>query len=248
MFFELYDEDTAGLQATGLVEPRGPQEHVQRHTTEQMVEFAPMVQILDAPVLQTVEQLADILKLMDTQSPVEQVIDVPKIVLDLVSQRSSLRAPQLAEQLVDVPVLTCAIATAELREEIMALARDASGRTWFHVRGPCGAYWLLSGSRHVQWRGSPPAQGGKQILGAVPSLRPCPTSSGSLRRTVDGASLQFIDRAVDIAVLLQRQVRTVSNCAFLDWSLTCPPLCMSRSSTTLSWRRGRFSRSSSADP
>ena len=35
------------------------------------------------------------------------------------------------------------------------IARDATGRTWFHVRGPRGAYWWLSGSRHVQWR--PPA-------------------------------------------------------------------------------------------
>ena len=58
---------------------------------EQMAEFAPKVQILDVPVLQMVEQLADILKLMDTQAPVEQVVDVPKIILDLVSQRSSLR-------------------------------------------------------------------------------------------------------------------------------------------------------------
>ena len=37
---------------------------------------------------------------------------------------------------------------------------------------------------------------------------------------------QFIVKVVDTAVMLQRQVRTVSNCA--------------RSSTTLSWRRGRF--------
>ena len=30
------------------------------------------------------------------------------------------------------------------------------------------------------------------------------------------------------------------HCAFLDWLLTCPLLCMSRSSFTLSWRSGRF--------
>ena len=59
-------------------------------------------------------------------------------------------------------------------------------------------------------RETPPAQGGIQILGSVDvctSLRPCTTSSSSLRGTVDGASLQFIDRVVDIAVMLRRQVR-----------------------------------------
>ena len=42
-----------------------------------------------------------------------------------------------------------------------------------------------------------------------------------------------------IAVMQKRQVRTVSNCAL--WTgLTCPLLCMSRSSTSLAWRRRRF--------
>ena len=42
-----------------------------------------------------------------------------------------------------------------------------------------------------------------------------------------------------IAVMQQRQVRTISNCAL--WTgLTCPLLCMSRSSTSLVWRRRRF--------
>ena len=44
---------------------------------------------------------------------------------------------------------------------------------------------------------------------------------------------QFIVRVVDTADMLQRQVRTVSNCA--------------RSSTTLSWRRARFPWSRAAD-
>ena len=49
VFFELFDEDTAGV-------PR-PQERVQRHTVEHIVDFVrfpPIVQILDAPVPQTV--------------------------------------------------------------------------------------------------------------------------------------------------------------------------------------------------
>ena len=36
---------------------------------------------------------------------VEQVIEVPKIILDQVSQRSSLHDPQRAEQLVEVPTI-----------------------------------------------------------------------------------------------------------------------------------------------
>ena len=59
VFFELSDEDTAGVRPGVLAEPR-PQERVQRHTVEHIVNFvccAPMVQILDAPVPQTVEQV-----------------------------------------------------------------------------------------------------------------------------------------------------------------------------------------------
>ena len=41
-------------------EPQEPQEQVQQHTVEQIVDLAPMVQILDAPGLQMVEQLPDI--------------------------------------------------------------------------------------------------------------------------------------------------------------------------------------------
>ena len=68
VFFELFDEDTAGLRPGVLAEPR-PQERVQRHTMEHIVDFvccAPMVQILDAPVPQTVEQLPDVLHLFGT--------------------------------------------------------------------------------------------------------------------------------------------------------------------------------------
>ena len=153
-----------------------PQERVQRHTMEQVAEFA-LVQILDAPVLQTVEQLADILKLMDTQSPVEQVIDVPKIILDLVSQRSSLRAPQLAEQLVCVcrcPPSPRVPAPAEILEEFLALGRGATGRTGstsVHHVGLAGGCWARGTSSGAHGRGSSPAQGGVQILGAVPHGR-----------------------------------------------------------------------------
>ena len=70
---------------------------------EQLAEFAPMVQILDDPVPLMVEQLVDVLQLFDALVPVaEQVIDVPKIILEDIPTRI-IRKPQLAEQLVDVP-------------------------------------------------------------------------------------------------------------------------------------------------
>ena len=69
---------------------------------EQLADLAPMVQILDVPVPQMVDQLVDVLKLFDNSVP-EQVIDVPKISQDAIPQRTVLFEPQLAEQLVTVP-------------------------------------------------------------------------------------------------------------------------------------------------
>ena len=78
-----------GSRPPCLGEPRGPQERDQPRTVEQIAVYAPMVQILDAPVPQLVEQLPDILHLFDTLTPVpEQVIEVPKIVLDDVPVRT----------------------------------------------------------------------------------------------------------------------------------------------------------------
>ena len=102
--FQLYEEEPGGRRPTGLVEPPGPQERVPRHTVEQMADVAPMVQILDAPVPQMVEHVVDVLKTFD-RGLAEQVIEVPKVTLqDVVPQRAVLRVPQLAEQLVDMPV------------------------------------------------------------------------------------------------------------------------------------------------
>ena len=73
-----------------LAEPPGPQERIQRCTVEQCAGIAPMVQIPDAPVLQTVDQLVEVLRLFDTMVP-EQVIDVPKITSqDVIPQRAAL--------------------------------------------------------------------------------------------------------------------------------------------------------------
>ena len=57
---------------------------------------------LDAPVPQMVEQLVGVLQVFDHSLP-EQVIEVPKIVCPPRGARTVLCAPQLAEQLVEVP-------------------------------------------------------------------------------------------------------------------------------------------------
>ena len=73
---------------------------------EQLADVVPMVQILDIPVPQMVEQLADIMRFFDTLLPVpEQVIEVPKILLDEVPVRTAVRDTQLVEQLVEVPTI-----------------------------------------------------------------------------------------------------------------------------------------------
>ena len=108
VIFELFDEDTAGMRPEVLAEPR-PQEQVQRHTMEHIADLvccAPLVQTLDAPVPPTVEQLQDVLQFFERLSTVpEPVIEVPKIITEDVPLRAVLRAPQLAEQLVEIPTI-----------------------------------------------------------------------------------------------------------------------------------------------
>ena len=132
------------LRPTGLVEPPGPQERVPRHTVEQMADVTPMVQILDAPVPQMVEHVVDVLKIFD-RGLAEQVIEVPKVTLqDVVPQRAVLCVPQLAEQLVDMPVP---------ESVILAHGRCDLGVNWCQIATQGGrCCWWMAGTRHVQWR------------------------------------------------------------------------------------------------
>ena len=78
----LYEEEPGGSRPPCLGEPRGPQDQNQLHTMEQAAAYAPMVQILDIPVPQLVDQLADVMRFFDTLLPVpEQAIEVPKTLL-----------------------------------------------------------------------------------------------------------------------------------------------------------------------
>ena len=64
-----------------------------------------LVQALDAPVLQMVEQLSNVVQFFATQLPVvaDPVIEVPKILPHDVPPRRLCRDTQLAEQLAEVP-------------------------------------------------------------------------------------------------------------------------------------------------
>ena len=104
--FQLYEEELGGSRPPCLGEPRRPQDRDQLRTVGQTVGFAPMVQILDAPVAQMVEQVPNLTQFFDTLRPDPgQVIEVPKILLVDVPMRTPVRDTQLAEQLVEVPTI-----------------------------------------------------------------------------------------------------------------------------------------------
>ena len=99
-----FEEEPGGARPDRLLEVR-PQERVQRHTVEQII-LAPM---LDVPVPLMEEQL-----LVDAFAPhdiqvSEQVIEVPKILIDELSVRTPVCEPQLAEQLVEAPSIVSLI-------------------------------------------------------------------------------------------------------------------------------------------
>ena len=83
-----------------------PQERVQQHSADQIVDTAPALPILDVLMPLMGEQLVDVLRFFDTLCPVAvQVIDVPKISLEDIPARRLCREPQLVEQLVEVPTV-----------------------------------------------------------------------------------------------------------------------------------------------
>ena len=88
-YFELSSDDgrpTAGTRAACMLEPC-PQGTVERHSG---IGYE-LVQPLDAPVLQMVEQLPDVFQFFATCLPVvaDQVIDVPKISVEDIPARTS---------------------------------------------------------------------------------------------------------------------------------------------------------------
>ena len=94
-----------GMRPASLAEPQGLQVVFERHVVEQ-VHDAPVVPILAAPVPHTVDHL-DVLKILGIQLLLlpEQVTEVPTISTPSRCSRIVLSAPQMAEQLVEVPTV-----------------------------------------------------------------------------------------------------------------------------------------------
>ena len=101
--FSLEEEPCGGLPAP-LSEVAGRQGKVERHVVEDLGELAPLVQILDLPVPLTVDNVLDALRIPECPMAV-QVIEVPKILIDVIPARSLVPEPQTAEQLVEVPTV-----------------------------------------------------------------------------------------------------------------------------------------------
>ena len=161
-FFPSSDDEgdaERGSQPLCLGEPRGPQDRVQQRTVEQLAEVVPMVQILDIPESQGVEQLVDVLRFVDALVPVaEQVIEVPKIILD----------PQLAEQSVAVPTpFPAHVLVPRMEDQLVEVPQivthivprsffvSTDGYIWCQLRGPVGVYWWRCGTTHTQWTPPP---------------------------------------------------------------------------------------------
>ena len=179
-FNELSDDvvvPARGSRPPCLGEPRGPQERDLPRTVEQVAAYAPMVQILDAPVTQMVEQLPDVMRFFDFLLPdPDQVIEVPKILLDDVPMRTVVRDTQLAEQLADVPTILYFL-KQRIPEQIVDTPVPYGGRG---VSG--GLQGFLPG--HVEQTVDFPAPcvGVSRLQGFLPEQSSTVTSSSSSER------------------------------------------------------------------
>ena len=155
-FFPLSDDEgdaEKGSRPPCLGEPQGPQDRVQQRTVEQLAEVLPMVQILDIPEPQGVDQLVDVLRFVDALVPVaEQVIEVPKIILENIPPRRLVRDPQLAEQLVAVPTpFPAHVPVPRLEDQLVEVPQivthivprsffvSTDGYIWCQLREPAGS-------------------------------------------------------------------------------------------------------------
>ena len=98
------EEEPGGCLPAPLSEVAGRQDKVVRHVVEDLGELAPLVQIIDLPVPQTVDYVADALRILDFPIA-EEVIVVPTISCSPCPSRSLVPEPQSAEQLVEVPTV-----------------------------------------------------------------------------------------------------------------------------------------------
>ena len=101
-----------GGRPAPLPEVAGWQVRLERHAMEDLGTVCPFVQILDLPVSQTVDYVADALRILDCPMA-EQAIEVPKISCCPCPSRSPVPGPQSAEQLVEVPTVLAPLRIAD---------------------------------------------------------------------------------------------------------------------------------------
>ena len=176
-------ELSAGVRQAPL-EERRPQGKLQRHAG---IGYE-LVQALDAPVLQMVEQLPDVHHFFATCLPVvdEQVIDVPRIILENIPTRRLCRDTQLVEQLVEVPTIvpySSLLRTMEQHVDISVPSgggrrgRERRTRLWPKLeRWPGQGSTAFCGAEPHTHRGIPPGQDSTAFCGAthetLPDSRP----------------------------------------------------------------------------
>ena len=133
---------------------------------KQIVDPVPLAPLLHDVVPQMVEQLVDLLAPLDFRVA-EQVIEVPKIVCPPLAARTVLRAPQTAEQLVEVPTVS---SYSSLQQHIVEQTVDipvpgrAGGGAWRSSRSPWAGFDSVFGANRVDipgggLQGSCPGQG-----------------------------------------------------------------------------------------
>ena len=125
-----------GGQPAPLSEVAGWQSRVLRHTVDQIVDAVPGLPTLDGLVQLMVEQLVDVLQLFDALIPVaEQVNDVPKIFIERTPPRTSVREPQLAEQLVEVPTIVSFSSLQRIMEQTVDIPVPQGGGRHADLQG-----------------------------------------------------------------------------------------------------------------
>ena len=134
-----------------------------------------LVLTLDAPVLQMVDQLVDVVQFFDTFMPgvAEQVIEVQKILEDRIPSRKPFCEPQLVEQLVEVPTVP---QTTGSNSEWRRRSSRFTPRTGFHSVWWSWSSWFspglsstaFCGAHDLGQQGFLPGQGSLAFVGAGP--------------------------------------------------------------------------------
>ena len=177
--------ELGGSRPDRLVDVR-PQERVPRRIVEQIVDIVPVVQLLHAPVPQPVDSVVEVLKILDKSLPdVEQVIEVPKILQHVALQRSSLRSWRNSwwkcrrRPLLSFLCRRWSTSWWKCRRSCLSLLvfslvpMGTCGGSSRGLRGPTGGEWAPLTPSGLSHRGTPPGQGGIQILALGDRGRPC---------------------------------------------------------------------------